>query len=192
MISSWHSSGFRLQGLSRTWLISQGRQARSSTLQVPTTPKTKYPKTLITQACTGRYPTRTTLVLGALLPIAMSRRGCLASTAPYKKYFIAAVRTPVTRISFNGAVILKAGTSMNAAPLNRPFLPGRKSVDWGLRKRGYVRVQATTMEANVPSIRLLEKCGFLLEGKLRSYRMVRGEPRDFFIFSKLRDGQTGR
>jgi len=48
------------------------------------------------------------------------------------------------------------------------------------------------MEANVPSIRLLEKCGFLLEGKLRSYRMVRGEPRDFFIFSKLRDGQTGR
>ena len=60
--------------------------------------------------------------------------------------------------------------------------------DWGLRKRGYVRVQATTMETNVPSIRLLEKCGFLLEGKLRSYRLVRGEPRDFFMFSKLRDG----
>jgi len=61
--------------------------------------------------------------------------------------------------------------------------------DWGFRERGYVRVQATTMETNVPSIRLLEKCGFGLEGKLRSYRLVRGEPRDFFMFSKLGDGQ---
>jgi RimJ/RimL family protein N-acetyltransferase len=60
--------------------------------------------------------------------------------------------------------------------------------DWGFRERGYVRIQATTMEANVPSIRLLEKCGFGLEGKLRSYRLVRGEPRDFFMFSKLDDG----
>jgi RimJ/RimL family protein N-acetyltransferase len=63
--------------------------------------------------------------------------------------------------------------------------------DWGLRERGFVRVQATTMESNVPSIQLLEKCGFLLEGKLRNYRLVRGEPRDFFMFSKLRDVQTG-
>lgn len=61
-------------------------------------------------------------------------------------------------------------------------------LDWGFRERGYVRVQATTMEANAPSIRLLEKCGFLLEGKLRNYRMVRGEPRDFVMFSKLCDG----
>src|SRR5665213_3236972 len=128
MISSRHFSGFRLQGPLRTQPISQGRRARSSTLQIPTTQKTNYPKTLTMQACTGRYPTRTILILGAHLPIAMSRRGCLASTVPYKKYFIAAVRTPVTRISFKGVAILKAGTSMNAAPPNQPFLPGRKSV----------------------------------------------------------------
>jgi RimJ/RimL family protein N-acetyltransferase len=62
---------------------------------------------------------------------------------------------------------------------------------WGLHERGYVRVQAATMETNIPSIRLLEKCGFALEGKLRNYRLVRNEPRDFFMFSKLRNGQPG-
>src|SRR5437763_15242493 len=67
------------------------RRARSSTLQEPTARKTNCPKTLTTQLCTGRYLTRTILILGALLPIAMSRRGCLRSTAPYKKSFIAAV-----------------------------------------------------------------------------------------------------
>ena len=61
---------------------------------------------------------------------------------------------------------------------------------WGLFERGYVRVQAVTLKTNLPSVRLLEKCGFALEGTLRSYRMVRGEPRDFFVFSKLPAGSS--
>lgn len=57
--------------------------------------------------------------------------------------------------------------------------------DWGFLERGYLRVQAVTLETNVPSIRLLDRCGFALEGKLRNYRIVRGEARDFLMYSKL-------
>jgi len=56
---------------------------------------------------------------------------------------------------------------------------------WGLSERAYVRVQALTLVTNVPSVRLLEKCGFAREGTLRSYRIVGGEPRDFHVFARL-------
>lgn len=62
---------------------------------------------------------------------------------------------------------------------------------WGFSERAYVRVQAVALVTNFPSVRLLEKCGFTREGTLRSYRMVRGEPRDFHIFSKLPAGSRG-
>src|SRR5450759_53344 len=56
---------------------------------------------------------------------------------------------------------------------------------WGMSQRKYVRIQATVLETNAPSIRVLEKCGLSLEGKLRSYRMVRGTPRDFWLYAKV-------
>jgi [ribosomal protein S5]-alanine N-acetyltransferase len=56
---------------------------------------------------------------------------------------------------------------------------------WALGPMGLVRVQATTLIANTRSIRVLEACGFAHEGLLRRYRMVRGTPGDFNLYSKL-------
>lgn len=58
---------------------------------------------------------------------------------------------------------------------------------WAHVQAGVVRVQATVLEANLRSARVLERCGFQREGLLRSYRMVRGEPGDYFMFSHVAD-----
>lgn len=56
---------------------------------------------------------------------------------------------------------------------------------WGLHEQGYVRVQATCLDSNEASLKVLLRCGYVLEGKLRSFRLVRGEPRDFWVYSQL-------
>ena len=58
-------------------------------------------------------------------------------------------------------------------------------VNWGFAERGYQRIQATAVESNVASVRVLQKCGFLLEGKLRQYRVVRGVARDFWMYARV-------
>jgi RimJ/RimL family protein N-acetyltransferase len=50
----------------------------------------------------------------------------------------------------------------------------------------FKRIQATVMENNLASKRVLEKSGFQLEGRMKSYRKVRGEYRDFFLLSHVR------
>jgi len=57
--------------------------------------------------------------------------------------------------------------------------------DWGFSNQGYVRIQGTALDTNLVSMRVLEKCGFLLEGKLRNFRIVRGKPRDFWMYSRV-------
>ncbi|SFC94577.1 GNAT family N-acetyltransferase [Collimonas sp. OK412] len=57
--------------------------------------------------------------------------------------------------------------------------------EWGFSYLGAVRIQATVLDSNTRSIRVLEKCGFQCEGLLRSFRMVRGHPRNFWIYSRL-------
>ncbi len=61
----------------------------------------------------------------------------------------------------------------------------RAAVRWGFAARGWVRVQATTLEPHLASQRVLAKCGFALEGRLRHFRLVRGEPRDYLLFARL-------
>ena len=46
-----------------------------------------------------------------------------------------------------------------------------------------VRIQAAAVDTNVGSQRVLDRCGFVREGMLRSYRLIRGEPRDFWKYS---------
>lgn len=58
-------------------------------------------------------------------------------------------------------------------------------VEWGFSHLGATRIQATALDTNTRSARVLEKCGFQCEGLLRSFRMVRGHPRDFWIYSRL-------
>jgi [ribosomal protein S5]-alanine N-acetyltransferase len=57
------------------------------------------------------------------------------------------------------------------------------AVQWGFSARSWVRIQATTLESNLASQRVLGKAGFALEGKLRNFRIVRGVPRDYLLFS---------
>ena len=59
------------------------------------------------------------------------------------------------------------------------------AVAWGFEQRRWLRIQATTLEAHAASRRVLEKCGFGLEGTLRNFRLVRGEPRDYLMFSVI-------
>ncbi|MBB5192306.1 RimJ/RimL family protein N-acetyltransferase [Silvimonas terrae] len=62
---------------------------------------------------------------------------------------------------------------------------GRAVVPWAFEQFGWLRIQATAMESNLRSARVLEKAGFQFEGLLRSYRVVRGQPRHFRLFARL-------
>jgi ribosomal-protein-alanine N-acetyltransferase len=62
------------------------------------------------------------------------------------------------------------------------------AVRWGFAECDYVRVQATALDTNLASARVLKKCDFALEGKLRNYRIVRSEPRDFWMYSRITAG----
>ena len=62
---------------------------------------------------------------------------------------------------------------------------------WSYRALNLVRVQATVLESDVASSRVLEKSGFTYEGLLRAYRMVRGSPGNFKIYSRLVSDGTG-
>ena len=62
-------------------------------------------------------------------------------------------------------------------------------LDWGFSAAGLNRVQAVVLPSNGPSIAVLNRCGFTKEGVLRQYRMIRGEPRDFLLYSRLRSEQ---
>jgi len=57
------------------------------------------------------------------------------------------------------------------------------AVQWAFAHKGWVRIQATTLEHHHASQRVLAKCGFQLEGKLRNFRIVRGVPSDYLLFA---------
>jgi len=59
-------------------------------------------------------------------------------------------------------------------------------VQWAHAHAGVVRVQATTLASNARSRGVLERCGFECEGLLKSYRMVRGRPGDFWMYAHVR------
>ena len=56
---------------------------------------------------------------------------------------------------------------------------------WGFSHARLNRVQAVVLPSNGSSIAVLNRCGFTKEGVLRQYRMVRGEPQDFLLYSRL-------
>jgi len=56
---------------------------------------------------------------------------------------------------------------------------------WAHRSCDLLRVQATALRSNERSVKVLARCGFEREGLLRSYRMVRGVPGDFWLYSHV-------
>jgi [ribosomal protein S5]-alanine N-acetyltransferase len=61
----------------------------------------------------------------------------------------------------------------------------RELVRWAHDDVGVIRVQAAVFEANKRSASVLERIGFREEGLLRSFRLLRGVPGDFRMFSHL-------
>lgn len=59
-------------------------------------------------------------------------------------------------------------------------------LQWGFEQGRMNRVQAFTRVDNARSQRLLERSGFVREGCLRSYRVCRGQPHDFYVYGLLR------
>ncbi|WP_321957299.1 GNAT family N-acetyltransferase [Paraburkholderia bannensis] len=57
--------------------------------------------------------------------------------------------------------------------------------EWSFSAFGFIRVQATALETNSGSARVLQKCGYRHEGLLRSYRMIRGVPGNFQLYARL-------
>jgi RimJ/RimL family protein N-acetyltransferase len=55
---------------------------------------------------------------------------------------------------------------------------------WGLQVRGFIQVQAVTLETNEMSKRVLRRSGFDFEKLLPDFRLVRGAPRNFLLFSR--------
>ncbi|MEY8688495.1 MAG: GNAT family N-acetyltransferase [Leptothrix sp. (in: b-proteobacteria)] len=61
----------------------------------------------------------------------------------------------------------------------------RRLVEWAHAQAGLVRVQATVLASNERSARVLQRCGFQREGLLRSYRQVRGQAGDFWMYAHV-------
>ena len=57
---------------------------------------------------------------------------------------------------------------------------------WGLAEAGMERIEAWVEPRNVASARLLEGCGYVLEGRLRSFLAFPGRRADALVFSRLR------
>jgi len=61
----------------------------------------------------------------------------------------------------------------------------RAATVWGFETRGWHRIQGTTVLANLASQRVLEHCGFKREGLLRNFRLVRGQPTDYWVYATI-------
>ncbi|MGK5031636.1 GNAT family N-acetyltransferase [Janthinobacterium sp. DSP2-3-3] len=60
-------------------------------------------------------------------------------------------------------------------------------VDWGFQRLGLLRIQATVLESNEGSIRVLDRCDFEREGYLRCYRQVRRRSGNFWLYARIAD-----
>jgi RimJ/RimL family protein N-acetyltransferase len=60
----------------------------------------------------------------------------------------------------------------------------RLLIDWAFRT-GFNRIEATVMQGNARSERVLQRLGFTREATLRQYKLVRGQFRDFSLWSLL-------
>lgn len=56
---------------------------------------------------------------------------------------------------------------------------------WGYQFMRLNRIQATVLETNLASIKVLERSGFEREGYLKAYRMVRGKSGNFWMYAKI-------
>lgn len=65
----------------------------------------------------------------------------------------------------------------------------RAVLTWS-RAQGLHRIQATVLDSNLASRRVLARCRFRQEGLMRACRWVDGSPRDLLLFSHLPAGEV--
>jgi len=65
-------------------------------------------------------------------------------------------------------------------------------LQWAFQQDQVDRVHAFVRVDNRRSEHLLERSGFVREGCLRSYRVCRGEPHDFYIYGLLRSDSANQ
>ncbi|MCL2507930.1 MAG: GNAT family N-acetyltransferase [Oscillospiraceae bacterium] len=63
----------------------------------------------------------------------------------------------------------------------------RLILEYGFNNQGFERITANTMEINIPAQKVLEKLGFILEGRERKAAYFRGEKLDNLNYSLLID-----
>lgn len=68
----------------------------------------------------------------------------------------------------------------------------RAVIEFGFEKINLHKVQICTKTINVPSRRVIEKCGFVFEGTLRDYFYMNGEYVGRHYYSMLRDEYLSR
>lgn len=56
---------------------------------------------------------------------------------------------------------------------------------WGFGQQKMLRIQATVLPENLPSIAVLQRIGMHYEGRLRHFRLVRGAPRDYLLYAAI-------
>ncbi len=64
-------------------------------------------------------------------------------------------------------------------------LVGQELVRWAHLDARMIRVQATVLESNTKSIATLERMSFVREGLLQSYKLVRGQPGNFYMYAHI-------
>ena len=57
--------------------------------------------------------------------------------------------------------------------------------NWALREAKLNRLQATVLEHNQASLKVLQNCGFQTEGLLRNYKVVDGVSRHYWMLSRI-------
>ncbi len=63
----------------------------------------------------------------------------------------------------------------------------RALLEFGFRELGLRRMVATCHPQNIASIQVLEKAGLRLEAHFRQHRLLRGQPRDSFLYATLNE-----
>ena len=57
---------------------------------------------------------------------------------------------------------------------------------WGLDRAGFARIEAWVEPDNLGSIRVMERCGFVAEGRLRSFLAFPDRRADALVYSRVR------
>jgi len=66
----------------------------------------------------------------------------------------------------------------------------RLILEYAFKNQGFERITANTMEINIPAQKVLEKLGFILEGRERKAAYFRGQKFDNLNYSLLADEYT--